>query len=55
MKNLAQDIRNVIATLENLNIQATYDNMNRLLGCMQVLNDVISKMEGMDSGSSDSE
>lgn len=31
------DIKRVIATLEGLDIQPTYDNMNRLLGSMQTL------------------
>ena len=38
--DLKQDIQNVISTLEGLDIKATYDNMNRLLGCMQVLANV---------------
>ena len=32
-----QEINNIIATLEKLNIPATYDNLNRLMGCMQHL------------------
>lgn len=36
-KRLAQDIQNVISTLESLNIPSTYDNMNKMLGCMQCL------------------
>ena len=38
--DLKQDIQNVITTLEGLDIKSTYDNMNRLLGCMQVLANV---------------
>lgn len=37
MKEMAQDINNIIGTLESLNIPATFDNMNKLLGCLQLL------------------
>ena len=35
-----QQIRNVMATLQTLDIKPTYDNMNKLLGCLQVLDNV---------------
>lgn len=33
----ATDIQNVITTLEGLQITSSYENMDRLLGCMQLL------------------
>lgn len=35
--DFTQEIDNIIHTLEQLNIPATYDNMSKLLGCMQHL------------------
>lgn len=40
MNGLANKIQAVINTLESLNIPATYDNMNKLLGCLQALAEV---------------
>lgn len=37
MKEFAEKIQAVINTLEGLDIKSTYDNMNKILGCMQVL------------------
>ena len=37
MKEHANLIQMVINTLESLDIKATYNNMDRLLGCMQSL------------------
>lgn len=51
MKEQATKVQAVINTLESLNIPATYDNMNKLLGCLQVLaevRDAISKEEEPD-------
>ena len=45
MENLDNDIRNVISTLEGLEIKSTYENMNRLLGCMQVLERVRDELK----------
>ena len=33
----AKDIQIVISTLEGLEIKSTYENMDRLLGCLQLL------------------
>lgn len=44
-KELAQDIQNVIGTLESLNIPSTYDNMNKMLGCMQCLAHVRDELQ----------
>lgn len=37
MKEQADKIQAVINTLEGLDIKSTYENMNKILGCMQVL------------------
>ena len=37
MKEQAQTISNVIVTLQGLDIKPTYENMDRLLGCLQAL------------------
>ena len=37
MKEQADKIQAVINTLEELDIKSTYDNMNKILGCMQML------------------
>lgn len=34
---LSEEIQKVINTLEGLDIKSTFDNMNRLLGSLQVL------------------
>lgn len=44
MNEQANKIQAVIATLEQLNIPATYDNLNRLLGCLQVLKDLLREV-----------
>ena len=37
MKEQANMIQMVISTLEGLDIKSSYENMDRLLGCMQTL------------------
>ena len=37
---MAENVQKVINTLEGLDIKSTYDNMNRLLGSLQVLANV---------------
>ena len=37
MNEMADKIQLVMNTIEQMNITATYDNMNRLLGCLQTL------------------
>lgn len=37
MNEMADKIQMVMNTIEQMNITATYDNMNRLLGCLQAL------------------
>ena len=44
MTEQANKIQLVINTLETLSIPATYDNLNKLLGCMQVLRDVMKEV-----------
>jgi len=58
MSKNAEAIQKVINTLEGLDIKPTYDNMNRLLGCMQVLANVrdnLEKQEGEADGNADSQ
>lgn len=35
--DVANELQRVIDTLSSLNIVSTYNNMNKLLGCLQVL------------------
>ena len=42
---LSTDIQKVINTLEELTIKSTFDNMNKLLGCLQVLADVRNQLQ----------
>lgn len=37
MSTLSEKIQAVIKTLEMLTITATYDNLNKMLGCLQTL------------------
>ena len=37
-------IQNIIATLQELDIKSTYDNMNKLMGCLQRLADIRDKI-----------
>lgn len=57
MSKNAEEIQRVINTLEGLDIKPTYSNMNRLLGCMQVLASVRDELEkeGADDGNTDTE
>ena len=47
MEQMVNDIQAIISTLESLNITPTYDNMNKLLGCMQVLEGIRDKLKDM--------
>ena len=54
----ATNIQNVITTLEGLEIKSSYDNMDRLLGCMQLLariRDELRKKPEVNDGNADSE
>jgi len=54
----AEELQKVINTLELLDIRPTYDNMSKLLGCMQVLVEVrddIKKQEVAVDGNADTE
>lgn len=57
-EQLAAEIQKVINTLEMLDIKPTYDNMNKLLGSMQVLvvvRDELKKQEVKADGNADTE
>ena len=47
MEQMVNDIQAIISTLESLNITPTYDNMSKLLGCMQVLEGIRDKLKDM--------
>jgi len=54
----SEELQKVINTLELLDIRPTYDNMSKLLGCMQVLAEVrddIKKQEVVVDGNADTE
>lgn len=56
--NYATDIQNVITTLEGLQITSSYGNMDRLLGCMQLLariRDELRKKPEVNDGNADAE
>ena len=55
MEEIIAKIRAVISTLEVLDIRSTYDNMNRLLGCMQTLTDVCDQLKEVPDGNADTE
>lgn len=58
MEEQVNKIRLVISTLEGLDIKATKGNMDRLLGCMQVLEQVANSLatkEDSEDGNSDAE
>lgn len=46
MEENAKKIQSVLVTLEQLNIKATYENMDKLLGCMQTLISVRDWLRG---------
>ena len=41
---MSDNLVKVINTLQTLDIKCTYDNMNKLLGCMQVLDEIAQKL-----------
>ena len=47
MEEIINNIKAVISTLDGgiAGIPTTYDNMSKLVGCMQVLTDVVEKLE----------
>lgn len=54
----ATDIQNIITTLEGLEIKSTINNMDRLLGCMQLLakiRDEMRKTPEVKDGNADAE
>lgn len=54
-EDLKQSVTAVITTLESIEIKATYDNLDKLLGCQQVLRTIISNLEEPEDGKTDSE
>lgn len=50
MKEAAEKLRAVYNTVEQLKIDATYDNVNRALGILQTLEAVIRKLEEGNNG-----
>lgn len=50
MKEAAAKLRAVYNTVEQLKIDATYDNVNRVLGILQTLEAVIRKLEEDNDG-----
>ena len=57
MEKEANEIQAVINTLTELDIKSTYHNMDKLLGCMQLLAQVRDKIKGVkvDAGKADAE
>ena len=45
MKEQVNKLRLVVSTLEGLDIKATKNNMDRLLGCIQAIEQVICALE----------
>lgn len=46
---MADDIQKVIDTLQTLNIPATFNNLNHLLGCLQLLAEIRDKMRAQEA------
>ena len=42
---MREQIKLVIDTLQSLDIRSSYDNMRKLLGCINELNDVRNKLQ----------
>lgn len=58
MEEMANKIQAVINTLSDLDIKSTYENMDRLLGCMRVLaviRDEVKKLPEVKDGNADAE
>lgn len=55
MKEAASKIQAIINTLEELEIKATHSNMDKLLGCMQVLAEIRDELMEVDNGNADTE
>ena len=53
--DVVNEIQRVINTLGTLNIPSTYENMDRLLGCMQVLARVRDTLKEDKDGNTDTE
>lgn len=54
----ANGIQNVIATLQQLEIKSNYDNMDKMLGCLQLLakiRDELTKTPEVKDGNADAE
>lgn len=47
MNELANKIQAVMNTLQSLNIPATMENMSKLIGCQQVLEEVRNELNSM--------
>lgn len=47
MEEIIENIKAVISTLDGgiVGMPTTYDNMSKLVGCMQVLTDIVDKLE----------
>ena len=56
MDAIINKIKAVIGTLDGglAGVPMTYDNMSKLVGCMQVLSEVVKELEGKD-GNADAE
>ena len=55
MEENINKIQAVINALEGLDIKATYENMNRLLGSMQTLAEVRDSLKEVSNGNADIE
>ena len=53
--DIPNEVQRVINTLSTLNIISTYENMDKLLGCMQVLARIRDAANGEDNGNADTE
>lgn len=51
--NLKTALLQIKATLEGLDIKATQANMDRLLGCMFMINKLVSELEGKEGKADD--
>ena len=53
--DLMKSIQAVAVTLEDVEIKATYDNLDKLLACQQALRTILSNLKEEADGNTDSE
>lgn len=55
MNTIKEKINAVINTLQTLDIKSEYNNMNKLVGCMQVLSQINKELDNFNQNTSSEE